>query len=671
MNPFLVRNKLPDFHSVKPRHVLPALNKIITENKKVILQLESADDSPTWENFVIPLEKCSEKLNRVWSYVNHINAVKSSTSYRKAYNQTLSKVTEYSSDLGQSYILYKKYKTLLKKNRGLNASQKKLIKNEITSFELSGVALPEKQKVKFKEIQSNLSKLSSSFDENILDSINSFKLVITDKNSLKGIPNDVINSALMRAKTKKSKGWLFTIDFPSYLPIMQYADNRKLRKDIYYAYSTKASSLFKKEFDNTNNINNILKLKYQLSKLLGYPNISSMLLRTKMAKSSKEVTSFLSKLTKNATKAALRDIADIKDIAKEFNITEPKAWDIPFLSEKLKKRRFNITDDEIKQYFPVNNVLNGLFNICKKIYGLTIYEKKASTWHKDVKFFEIYDKKKELVGKFYLDLYAREHKRGGAWMDEAISKYKFENEKDNPVAFLTCNFMPPTNSDAYLTHDEVITLFHEFGHGLHHLLTEVTEYSISGIKGVEWDAVELPSQFMENYCWEWSVIKDMSYNNKTKTYMPKNLFTKLLESKNFQSGMQTLRQVEFALFDIKLHSEYNPKNKNFMKILEGVRAKVSIIDAPRWNKFPHSFSHIFSGGYSAAYYSYKWAEVLSADAYSLFEEIGILSKTAGSKFRKEILSKGGSRSAMESFIAFRGRKPNIQALLAHHGLMNQ
>jgi len=651
--------------------VLPSLNKIITENKKVILQLESADDSPTWENFVIPLEKCSEKLNRVWSYVNHINAVKSSTSYRKAYNQTLSKVTEYSSDLGQSYILYKKYKTLLKKNRGLNASQKKLIKNEITSFELSGVALPEKQKVKFKEIQSNLSKLSSSFDENILDSINSFKLVITDKNSLKGIPNDVINSALMRAKTKKSKGWLFTIDFPSYLPIMQYADNRKLRKDIYYAYSTKASSLFKKEFDNTNNINNILKLKYQLSKLLGYPNISSMLLRTKMAKSSKEVTSFLSKLTKNATKAALRDIADIKDIAKEFNITEPKAWDIPFLSEKLKKRRFNITDDEIKQYFPVNNVLNGLFNICKKIYGLTIYEKKASTWHKDVKFFEIYDKKKELVGKFYLDLYAREHKRGGAWMDEAISKYKFENEKDNPVAFLTCNFMPPTNSDAYLTHDEVITLFHEFGHGLHHLLTEVTEYSISGIKGVEWDAVELPSQFMENYCWEWSVIKDMSYNNKTKTYMPKNLFTKLLESKNFQSGMQTLRQVEFALFDIKLHSEYNPKNKNFMKILEGVRAKVSIIDAPRWNKFPHSFSHIFSGGYSAAYYSYKWAEVLSADAYSLFEEVGILSKTAGSKFRKEILSKGGSRSAMESFIAFRGRKPNIQALLAHHGLMNQ
>jgi oligopeptidase A len=671
MNPFLVRNKLPDFHSVKPRHVLPSLNKIITENKKVILQLESADDSPTWENFVIPLEKCSEKLNRVWSYVNHINAVKSSTSYRKAYNQTLSKVTEYSSDLGQSYILYKKYKTLLKKNRGLNASQKKLIKNEITAFELSGVALPEKQKVKFKEIQSNLSKLSSSFDENILDSIHSFKLVITDKNSLKGIPNDVINSALMRAKTKKSKGWLFTIDFPSYLPIMQYADNRKLRKDIYYAYSTKASSLFKKEFDNTNNINNILKLKYQLSKLLGYPNISSMLLRTKMAKSSKEVTSFLSKLTKNATKAALRDIADIKDIAKEFNITEPKAWDIPFLSEKLKKRRFNITDDEIKQYFPVNNVLNGLFNICKKIYGLTIYEKKASTWHKDVKFFEIYDKKKELVGKFYLDLYAREHKRGGAWMDEAISKYKFENEKDNPVAFLTCNFMPPTNSDAYLTHDEVITLFHEFGHGLHHLLTEVTEYSISGIKGVEWDAVELPSQFMENYCWEWSVIKDMSYNNKTKTYMPKNLFTKLLESKNFQSGMQTLRQVEFALFDIKLHSEYNPKNKNFMKILEGVRAKVSIIDAPRWNKFPHSFSHIFSGGYSAAYYSYKWAEVLSADAYSLFEEIGILSKTAGSKFRKEILSKGGSRSAMESFIAFRGRKPNIQALLAHHGLMNQ
>ena len=670
MNPFLVRDKLPDFFNVKPKHVIPAINKVINENLKVVSKIESMSESPNWMNFVAPLEICSEKLNRVWSYINHINAVKSSTSYRKVYNQALAKVTEYSTHLGQSHILYNKYKNILQNNNQLSHSQKKLIKNEIISFELSGVALHKKQKARFKAIQSKLSKLSSSFDENILDSMNNYKLVISDKNLLKGIPDHVVKSALLKAKAKKTKGFLFTIDFPSYLPIMQYADNRKLRKDIYTAYNTKASSLMDSKFDNTKNINHILKLKYEMSKLLGYSDISSMLLKTKMAKSSEEVISFLSKLTKKATKSALADIDDINDIAKEFNIAKVMPWDIPYLSEKLKKEKFSITDEEIKQYFSVNNVLQGLFNICKKIYGLNINETKVSTWHEDVKFFEIFNKEKQLVGKFYLDLYARKEKRGGAWMDEAISKYKFMNEEESPVAYLTCNFTPPLNGKAYLTHDEVITLFHEFGHGLHHLLTEVTEYSISGIKGVEWDAVELPSQFMENYCWEWSVIRDMSYNKKTNAYMPKKLFNNLLESKNFQSGLQTLRQVEFALFDIKLHTEYSPKNRSFMKILNNVRAQVSVINTPTWNKFPHSFSHIFSGGYASAYYSYKWAEVLSADAYSLFEEIGILSKTAGNKFKKEILSKGGSRTAMESFIAFRGRKPKINALLIHHGLTN-
>ena len=670
MNPFLVRDKLPDFFSVKPIHVIPAINKVINENLKVVSTIESMSESPNWVNFVVPLEICSERLNRVWSYINHINAVKSSTSYRKVYNQALAKVTDYSTHLGQSHILYNKYKNILRNNNKLSHSQKKLIENEIISFELSGVALHDKQKARFKAIQSKLSKLSSSFDENILDSINSFKLVISDKSLLKGIPDDVVKSAYLKAKAKKTKGYLFTIDFPSYLPIMQYADNRKLRKDIYTAYNTKASSLINSKFDNTKNINHILKLKYEMAKLLGFSNISSMLLKTKMAKSSEEVISFLSKLTKKATKSALADIDDLDDIAKEFKITKVMPWDIPYLSEKLKKKKFSITDEEIKKYFSINNVLNGLFNICKKIYGLNINETKASTWHEDVKFFEISNNKNQLVGKFYLDLYARKDKRGGAWMDEAISKYKFMNEEESPVAYLTCNFTPPSNSKAYLTHDEVITLFHEFGHGLHHLLTEVTEYSISGIKGVEWDAVELPSQFMENYCWEWSVIRNMSYNNKAKTYMPKKLFNNLLESKNFQSGLQTLRQVEFALFDIKLHTEYSPKNRNFMKILNNVRANVSVINTPSWNKFPHSFSHIFSGGYASAYYSYKWAEVLSSDAYSLFEEIGILSKTAGNKFKKEILSKGGSRSAMESFIAFRGRKPKINALLDHHGLTN-
>lgn len=671
MNPFLVREKLPNFNLIKPNHVIPAINSVIIQNKKIITKIESMDEEPNWANFVLPLEECSEKIGRVWSYINHINAVKSSTSYRKVYNQALAKITEYFSDLGQSERLYSGYKKLLKKKLNLTSSQKKLIQNEITSFQLSGVSLPEKQKIKFKEIQNKISKLSSSFDENILDSINNFELVVSDKNSLMGIPDYAIKSAQEKAKAKKIKGWLFTIDFPSYLPVLQYADNRDLRKDMYYAYNTKASSHMSKKLDNTSNINEILKLKYQLSKLLGFSNISSMLLKTKMANSSKEITSFLSKLTKKATKSALKDVSDIKNIAKEFGISKIKPWDIPYFSEKLKKRKFDITDREVKQYFPIENVLSGLFNICKKIYNLRICETKASTWHKDVKFYEIYNDKNQLVGRFYLDLFARQNKRGGAWMDEAISKFKFSNEEAKPVAFLTCNFTPPLKNKAFLTHDDLITLFHEFGHGLHHLLTEVNEYSISGIKGVEWDAVELPSQFMENYCWEWSVIKNMTFNKKTKSNMPKKLFDKILESKNFQSGMQTLRQVEFALFDIKLHSEYSPKNKNFMKILSEVRAEVSVTETPSWNKFPHSFSHIFSGGYSSAYYSYKWAEVLSADAYSLFEDIGILSRAAGKKFRKEILSKGGSRPAMESFIAFRGRKPKIEALLKHHGLASQ
>ena len=670
MNPFLVREKLPDFNLIKPNHVIPAIDSVIIENKKIIAKIESMNEVPNWTNFVLPLEECSEKIGRVWSYINHINAVKSSTAYRKEYNQALAKITEYFSDLGQSHNLYVGYKKLLKRKINLTQSQRKLIQNEITSFELSGVSLPKKQKIKFKEIQNRISKLSSTFDENILDSINNFELVISDKHFLKGIPDYAMKSAQGKAKAKKIKGWLFTIDFPCYLPVLQYADNRDLRKAMYYAYNTKASSHMSKKLDNTKNINEILKLKYQLSKLLGFSNISSMLLKTKMANSSKEITSFLSKLTKKATKSALKDVSDIKNIAKEFGISNIKPWDIPYFSEKLKKRKFDITDEEIKQYFPIENVLGGLFNICKKIYKLRIFEAKTSTWHKDVKFYEIHNDKNQLVGKFYLDLFARQNKRGGAWMDEAISKFKFSNEEEKPVAYLTCNFTPPLKNKAFLTHDEVITLFHEFGHGLHHLLTEVNEYSISGIKGVEWDAVELPSQFMENYCWEWSVIKNMTFNKKTKSNMPKKLFDKILESKNFQSGMQTLRQVEFALFDIKLHSEYSPENKNFMKILSEVRSEVSVIETPSWNKFPHSFSHIFSGGYSSAYYSYKWAEVLSADAFSLFEEIGVLSRKAGKKFRKEILSKGGSRSAMESFIAFRGRKPKIEALLKHHGLSN-
>ena len=503
-----------------------------------------------------------------------------------------------------------------------------------------------------------------------MDSVNNYSLIINDKKKLIGIPKDVLSKAKNEAKNQKKTGWCFSLDFPSYLPLMQYADNRELRKEIYYAYATKASDLSDKTTDNTNNINNILLCKKRLSNLLNFPNYASMALETKMANSSNEVITFLENLADKAKAFAKKDMADIEEYGQKLNINSIEAWDVAYLSEKLKEERFNYSDQEIKNYFPDSKVIEGLFKVVENIYGIYIQEETAEIWHQDVKFYKIVNKSKELIGYFYLDLYARKNKRGGAWMDEAISKFKFPDDKSFPAAYLTCNFSQPLNQDAsLLTHDEVITLFHEFGHGLHHLLTEIDDYGVSGIQGVEWDAVELPSQFMENFCWEWSVIKNMTQHVKTKKNMPKKLFNKLLKSKNFQSGMQTTRQVEFALFDIKLHSEYDPNQKNFLSLLNAVRDQVAVVKPPNWNRFPHSFSHIFAGGYAAGYYSYKWAEVLSADAFSLFEEIGILSAEAGTKFRKEILAKGGSRPAIESFKKFRGRKPSIDALLRHQGLL--
>jgi len=454
------------------------------------------------------------------------------------------------------------------------------------------------------------------------------------------------------------------------MPVMQYADDREFRKQIYYAYATKASDLSGKNEDNTDNINKILINKQRLANLLGFSNYASMALTTKMANSSKEVIAFLDDLANKAKPFASKDMTDLINYGHKLNINDIEAWDIAYLSEKIKEERFNYSEQEIKSYFPDHKVIDGLFKVVENIYGIFINKEVTEVWHKDVKFYKIINKSGGLIGYFYLDLYARKSKRGGAWMDEAISKFKFNNETAHPVAYLTCNFSEPIhNNVSLLTHDEVITLFHEFGHGLHHLLTEINDYGVSGIQGVEWDAVELPSQFMENFCWEWSVIKNMTEHITTKKPMPKPLFNKLLKSKNFQSGMQTTRQVEFALFDIKLHSDYDPSLKNFLNLLNQVRDQVAVVRPPEWNRFPHSFSHIFAGGYAAGYYSYKWAEVLSADAYSLFEEMGILSAEAGTRFRKEILSMGGSRPAMKSFIKFRGRKPSITALLRHHGLL--
>jgi len=663
---------LPLFEQINEKHITPALHKVIKENRLTIKNLESSQEDPNWQNFVSLLQKSNEKLSRVWSQINHLNSVVNNEELRLIYNKNLNKITKYHSELSQNKLIYKKFIKIKssKHYRTLTGPQKKIIVDEILGFELGGVGLDNTKKLKFKKILTKLSKLSASFEENLLDSVNNYSLLIEDKNKLKGVPINVLVKAKIDAKKQKKTGWAFSLDFPCYMPVMQYADDREFRRQMYYAYATKASDLSDKNKDNTDNINKILLNKKKLANLLGFSDYASMALTTKMANSSKEVINFLEGLANKARSFASKDMDDLINYGHKLNIKDIEAWDIAYLSEKIKEERFNYSEQEVKSYFPDHKVIEGLFKVVETIYGIFIKKDTTEVWHKDVKFYKITNKSGGLIGYFYLDLYARKNKRGGAWMDEAISKFKFDNEFAHPVAFLTCNFSEPINNNfSLLTHDEVITLFHEFGHGLHHLLTEINDYGVSGIQGVEWDAVELPSQFMENFCWECSVIKNMTEHATTNKPMPKLLFNKLLKSKNFQSGMQTTRQVEFALFDIKLHSDYDPNHKNFLNLLNQVRDQVAVVRPPDWNRFPHSFSHIFAGGYASGYYSYKWAEVLSADAYSLFEEMGILSPEAGEKFRKEVLAMGGSRPAINSFIKFRGRKPSIDALLRNHGLI--
>ncbi|MDA7751214.1 M3 family metallopeptidase [Methylophilaceae bacterium] len=672
-NPLLTTNSLPQFSKIHFSHVTSAVDTILSENRETIKTIELNSHNPTWENFVTPLEIIDDKLSRVWSQVGHLNSVLNSDELRKEYNNNLEKISLYYSELSQNSKIFNGFTILKEKNhyQRLHTIQKKIVDDELIGFMLGGVGLSPKKQEKFKEIKASLSKLSAKFEENLLDSVNSFNLHIASKDLLAGIPADALKSAQLLAASVNKKGWVFTLDFPSYIPLMQYADNRKLREDMYYAYSTKASELSNKNLDNTAQINAILKLKLQLAKLLGFKDYASMSLTTKMAKSSDEIVKFLNNLAKKAKPFAVKDMKELVKIGNRYNIDKIEAWDIAYLSEKIKMEKFDFSDLEVKNYFPKPKVLNGLFKVVFKLYGIKVIKAKANVWHKDVEFYEIYNKKNKLIGQFYLDLYARKNKRGGAWMDEAVSKSTFNGFDTIPAAYLTCNFSSPARGRAaYFTHDEVITLFHEFGHGLHHLLTDITHYSVAGIKGVEWDAVELPSQFMENFCWEWAVIKDMTEHVDTKKSIPRALFNKMIEAKSFQSGLQTLRQVEFAMFDILLHSSYNPSTGKFLQLLDEVRDLVAVARPPNWNRFPHSFSHIFAGGYAAGYYSYKWAEVLSADAYSFFEESGIFSKKIGNKFKNEILGRGGSRPAMESFEAFRGRKPKIDALLKHSGLAN-
>ena len=722
MNPLLDFVGLPRFAEIKPEHVAPAIEQLLAENRALIERLLNDNAQPSWQNFVVPMEDANERLSRAWGPVGHLNAVMNSPELREAYNATLPRITQYYAELGQNLALFEKFKKLRSSPEydGLSAARKKVIENELRDFRLGGAELPDAQKVRYLKIQERLSELSSRFSDNLLDATNDYTLVIENKDVLSGLPDDVLQAAQEAAQAANKSGWMFTLKAPSYMPVMQYADNREMREQMYRAYGTRASEFGKPVWDNTQLMDEIVKLRGEEAQLLGFTNYGELSLASKMANSPQQVVGFMRELAHRARPFAENDLAELRKFANaELGIAGLQSWDISYASEKLRERRYAFSEQEVKQYFPEDAVLPGMFKLVETLYGLQIKQASAPVWHDDVRFFDIRDASGKLVGQFYLDLYARNSKRGGAWMDDVITRRRLPAGIQTPVAYLNCNFSSPVGSKpAIFTHDEVITLFHEFGHGLHHLLTEVEDIGVSGINGVEWDAVELPSQFMENFCWEWDVLHGMTRHVATASSeqgpaqrdgsvcesvaaplqkettntrqqaakgngssspsggascgepLPRSLFDKMLAAKNFQSGLQTLRQIEFSLFDMLMHSNFQPgEGKSILDLLDDVRAEVAVLIPPAFHRFPHSFSHIFAGGYAAGYYSYKWAEVLSADAYSLFEENGVMNPDVGARFRSEILAMGGSRDAMQSFAAFRGREPSMDALLRHNGLL--
>ena len=678
-NPLLDFSGLPRFADIKPEHVAPAMDQLLADGRATTEAAVRA--KPTWDQFVAPLEDANERIGRAWGQVAHLHAVMDSPPLREVYNANLPKVTKYWTELGQNQALFEKYKVLRSSSEfsKLSSPRQKIVENALRDFRLGGAELPPEKKKRYAEIQEELAGLSAKFSENVLDATNAFSIYVT-KEQTAGIPDDVLQAAREAAqkdeKQTDGKGWKFTLHMPSYLPVMQYADDRALREKMYHASSTRASEFGKAEWDNAPLIARIVPLRREIARLLGYQDFAEVSLVPKMAKSSSQVLAFLDDLARRARPFAEKDVEELKTFARdELDLQDLHAWDVAYASEKLRAKRYSFSDQEVKQYFPEDVVVRGLFRVAETLYQVKIHEAKAPLWHPEVRFFEVRDTTGTAIGQFYMDLYARETKRGGAWMDDAISRRRKRGQIQNPVAYLNCNFSRPLsspsgNKPALFTHDEVLTLFHEFGHGLHHLLTRVEDLGVSGINGVEWDAVELPSQFMENFCWEWDVLREMTRQVDTGLPIPKVLFDRMLAAKNFQSGLAMLRQIEFAVFDMRLHSDFDPAaGRSTLALLEEVRKQVAVLHPPAYNRFPNSFGHIFGGGYAAGYYSYKWAEVLSADAYSFFEENGVLDPKTGARFRDEILAVGGSRPAAESFRAFRGREPSVDALLRHNGMI--
>ncbi|MCC5797117.1 MAG: oligopeptidase A [Methylophaga sp.] len=675
-NPLLEPYVLPPFSEIRPEHVEPAINKVIADARAKIDALLHGLTEPAWETLVVPMEELDVTIDRVWSPVSHMNSVVNSEALRQAYNACLPKLSEFGTELGQNEALYQAYKTIQQgaEYQKLDVAQKKVIDNAVRDFRLSGVELPELEREKFKKLSQQLTERSAKFEENLLDATHAWTKHITDESLLAGLPESTQEMAAMMAQRQGLEGWLFTLDFPSYMPVMSYADSRELREEMYTAFATKASDQGPNagQWDNSEVMLDILKLRHELSNILGFTSHSERSLATKMAQSPQQVLEFLQDLAARSKPIAEQEYAELCAFAKaESGLEKLEAWDVTYWAEKLRQQRYAISQEELKPYFPEDKVVNGLFAVVNRLYDLEIRENKnVDVWHKDVRFFEIVGEHGEVRAQFYLDLYARQHKRGGAWMDECMVRRKTAEGVQIPVAFLTCNFSEPVgDKPALFTHDEVTTLFHEFGHGLHHMLTKIDYAGVSGINGVAWDAVELPSQFMENWCWEREALDLISGHYQTGEKLPDDLFDKMIAARNFQSAMMMLRQLEFSLFDFRLHLEFDPAQCNQVEqILEQVRSEVSVVKPPKFNRFAHSFAHIFAGGYAAGYYSYKWAEVLSADAFSKFQENGIFDRQTGIEFLEAILEQGGSREPMELFIEFRGREPQIDALLRHSGI---
>ncbi|MFD3229571.1 oligopeptidase A [Rahnella aceris] len=676
-NPLLKPFSLPPFSAIKPEHIVPAMKSAIEESRQTIERVVAQGAPYTWENLCQPLAESDDRLSRIWSPIGHLNAVKNSPELREAYEQCLPILSEFSTWTGQHAGLYQAYRDLKDSEHfsTLSVAQKKAIDNALRDFELSGIGLPMEKQKRYGEISARLSELGSTYSNNVLDATMGWSKLITDENDLKGLPESALAAAKALAESKEQEGWLLTLDIPSYLPVITYCENRELREEMYRAFATRASDQGPNagKWDNSEVMAEELALRHELAQLLGFDSFADMSLATKMAESPKQVIDFLSGLATRARPQGEQELAQLRAFAKEhFGVDEMEAWDLPFYGEKQKQHLFSINDEQLRPYFPEQRALEGLFEVVKRIYGITAKERKdVETWHKDVRFFDLFDETGDLRGSFYLDLYAREHKRGGAWMNDCVgSMRKADGELQKPVAYLTCNFNGPVgNKPALFTHNEVTTLFHEFGHGLHHMLTRIDTPGVAGIAGVPWDAVELPSQFMENWCWEPDALAFISGHFETGEPLPKEMLDKMLAAKNYQAALFILRQLEFGLFDFRMHAEYDPaKGAQILQTLAEIKKQVAVVPSPSWGRFPHAFSHIFAGGYAAGYYSYLWAEVLSADAYSRFEEEGIFNRETGQSFLDNILSRGGSEEPMELFKRFRGREPQLDAMLRHYGI---